>query len=632
MATERTTTARTARGEETRRALLDAAARLFAEHGYHATSVPDIVKAAGVGHGTFYEYFGSRHQILLALTQQAAASQQRRPMLTSPTLAERIRSEIFWYLSDHVEHLTLSKVWHEAASFDEEIAAAPTRRARSAGGAGAEGHRGDRTKARHRPRDRRDRTHRDARGVRAPVVRRRRRPGYERGRRGGRIRDARDDVARGNRCRRRQGGHMTDLFEIIEEDVRGVRLRVFKHAPPTLRAVWLASAAHGDNDYLVYEDERYTFADAHRIVASLARTLVSYGVQPGDRVAIAMRNYPEWAFAFWAAISVGATTVPLNAWWTGPELAYGLSDSGAVVLFADEERAERIAPHIGDTAVRNVVLARTDRYMPNAESFEDAVGELDSPPLPDVDLAPDDDASIMYTSGTTGRPKGAVATQRNFVAHLMNGMYRAAAAAAAAPPPAPGAPPPLPTATLLTFPLFHVGGLQSFLMPYTAAGGKIVLMYKWDAVEAVDLIERENVTAVAGVPTTVFQMLEVAKAQGRDLPSLAGVASGATLVPPELVRRIDDQFASTRGAHERIRPHRDLRRGDRQHGQGLRRPPGQRRHPDLAGDGGEDRRRGRQRGADVAMSARSGCEAPPSCAATSTTPRPRPLPSETAGS
>jgi acyl-CoA synthetase (AMP-forming)/AMP-acid ligase II len=182
--------------------------------------------------------------------------------------------------------------------------------------------------------------------------------------------------------------------------------------------------------------------------------------------------------------------------------------------------------------------------MPNAESFEDAVGELDSPPLPDVDLGPDDDASIMYTSGTTGRPKGAVATQRNFVAHLMNGMYRAAAAAAAAPPPAPGAPPPLPTATLLTFPLFHVGGLQSFLMPYTAAGGKIVLMYKWDAVEAVDLIERENVTAVAGVPTTVFQMLEVAKAQGRDLPSLAGVASGATLVPPELVRRIDDQFAS----------------------------------------------------------------------------------------
>jgi AcrR family transcriptional regulator len=124
MATERTTAARTPRGEETRRALLDAAARLFAENGYHATSVPDIVKAAGVGHGTFYEYFGSRHQILLALTQQALATQQRRPRLASETLAERIRSEIFWYLSDHVEHLTLSKVWHEASSFDDEIATA----------------------------------------------------------------------------------------------------------------------------------------------------------------------------------------------------------------------------------------------------------------------------------------------------------------------------------------------------------------------------------------------------------------------------------------------------------------------------------------------------------------------------
>jgi len=337
---------------------------------------------------------------------------------------------------------------------------------------------------------------------------------------------------------------MTDPFEIVEEDVRGVRLRVFKNSPPTLRAVWLASAAHGATDYLVYQDERYTFADAHRIVASLARTLVEYGVQPGDRVAIAMRNYPEWAFAFWAAISAGATTVPLNAWWTGPELAYGLSDSGAVVLFADEERAERIAPHLGDTAIGHIVLARTDRFMPNAVEFEAALGALDSPPLPDVELAPDDDASIMYTSGTTGRPKGAVATQRNFVAHLMNGMYRAATAAAAAPPAAPDAPPALPLATLLTFPLFHVGGLQSFLMPYTAAGGKIVLMYKWDPVEAVELIERENVTAVAGVPTTVFQMLEVAQAQGRELPSLSGVASGATLVPPELVRRIDDQFAS----------------------------------------------------------------------------------------
>ncbi len=336
---------------------------------------------------------------------------------------------------------------------------------------------------------------------------------------------------------------MSDLFEIVEEDVRGTPTRVFRGAPPSLRAVWLASAVHGDKTFLVYQDERYSFGESHRIVNALAQRLGTYGVQPGDRVAIAMRNYPEWAFAFWAAIAVGAVVVPLNAWWTGPELAYGLTDSGSVVLFADEERAERLAPLLGQTTVRQVVLARTERYMPNAETFADALGELDVAALPDIAVDPDDDATIMYTSGTTGKPKGAVATHRNFMAFLMNLMYRQTMAAIANPPAA-DAPPPLPPATLLTFPLFHVGGLQSALLVYAAFGGKIVLMYKWDAVEAVDLIEREDVTAVAGVPTTMFQLLEVAQAQGRELPSLASVSSGATLVPPELVRRIDTQLAS----------------------------------------------------------------------------------------
>jgi steroid-24-oyl-CoA synthetase len=339
---------------------------------------------------------------------------------------------------------------------------------------------------------------------------------------------------------------MSDLFEIVEEDVLGSPVRVFKNSPPSLRAIWLASAAHGDKPFLVYEDERYSFAESHRIVAALADRLATYGVQQGDRVAIAMRNYPEWAFAFWATVSIGAVAVPLNAWWTGPELAYGLGDSGSVVLFADEERAERVAPLLGDTAVRNVVLARTERYMPNAETFADALGELDVIALPEVTIAPDDDATIMYTSGTTGKPKGAVATHRNFTAFLMNLLYRQMTAAAANPPAA-DAPPsaaPLPPATLLTFPLFHVGGLQSSLVVFAAIGGKIVLMYKWDATHAVDLIEREDVTSVSGVPTTMFQLLEVAHAQGRELPSLTSVASGATLVPPELVRRIDTQLAS----------------------------------------------------------------------------------------
>jgi AcrR family transcriptional regulator len=112
----------TSRGEQTRRALLQAASRLFAENGYHNTSVPDIVREAGVGHGTFYEYFASRRDILLALTKPVTDTRVRRPILKSQNLADRIRAEIFWYLSDHVEHLELSKVWHEASNFDPEIA------------------------------------------------------------------------------------------------------------------------------------------------------------------------------------------------------------------------------------------------------------------------------------------------------------------------------------------------------------------------------------------------------------------------------------------------------------------------------------------------------------------------------
>jgi AcrR family transcriptional regulator len=112
---------RTAKGEETRRALLDAAARLFADHGYHETSVPAIVEVAGVGHGTFYGYFRSRRDILLALTKPIVEARERLPSLKSQNLADRIRAEIFWYLSDHVEHRELSKVWHAASNFDPEI-------------------------------------------------------------------------------------------------------------------------------------------------------------------------------------------------------------------------------------------------------------------------------------------------------------------------------------------------------------------------------------------------------------------------------------------------------------------------------------------------------------------------------
>ncbi|MGH9096066.1 MAG: AMP-binding protein, partial [Acidimicrobiales bacterium] len=139
------------------------------------------------------------------------------------------------------------------------------------------------------------------------------------------------------------------MFEMEELTIRGVPTRTWKSAPATLRTVLELSAVHGDKDFLVYENERVTFADHFGIVASLGHALADrFGISKGDRVAIAMRNLPEWVEAFWAAIAVGAVVVPINAWWTGPELAYGLADSGSSVVFVDEEREARIRPHLGE--------------------------------------------------------------------------------------------------------------------------------------------------------------------------------------------------------------------------------------------------------------------------------------------
>jgi long-chain acyl-CoA synthetase len=127
-------------------------------------------------------------------------------------------------------------------------------------------------------------------------------------------------------------------FEIVEVEIRGVPTRVWKGAPGSLRDIWEASRAHGERDYLVYDEDRYSYTRAHARTGALARRLADLGVRRGDRVAIAMRNYPEWVLTFWATVATGAVAVPLNAWWTASELAYGLSDSGARVLVADGER------------------------------------------------------------------------------------------------------------------------------------------------------------------------------------------------------------------------------------------------------------------------------------------------------
>jgi long-chain acyl-CoA synthetase len=338
------------------------------------------------------------------------------------------------------------------------------------------------------------------------------------------------------------------MFEIGEEVIRGVPTRVWKHAPPTLRAVLELSRGHGPATYLVYEDERTTYEEHFRAAATLARTLIDrYGVRKGDRVAIAMRNFPEWVLPFWAAAAAGAVVVPLNAWWTGPELAFALDDCGAKLLFADAERAERLAPHLGDLGLERVIVARADDAVaPGHDRFEEVLGTpvadaaLPDVALPDVDLGPEDDATIFYTSGTTGKPKGAVGTHRNICTNLMSLFFVATQGglrAGHAPGGGGGQ-----NAYLLSVPLFHATGCHSVLVANTAAGGKLVIMRRWDPERALELIERERITTFGGVPAMVWQVLDSPDFSSRDTSSVTSIGYGGAPAPPELVRRIKSHF------------------------------------------------------------------------------------------
>jgi long-chain acyl-CoA synthetase len=336
-------------------------------------------------------------------------------------------------------------------------------------------------------------------------------------------------------------------FETAVVDIAGVTTTVWKNCPATLGEVLRGSRRHGDAPFLVYEDERTTFQEHFRAAAHLATQLRDrFHVQNGDRVAIAMRNLPEWSVAFWAATAAGAVAVPLNTWWTGEELHYGLADSAATVLFCDEERAERIAGYITYLPdLRSTIVVRADpRQTPiGMRHYADVLGQIpaDVEP-PDVGLDTDSDATIFYTAGTTGRPKGALGSHRNICTNPLSLMFvnRRDALQAGAEPgdgaPAPGA------AYLLTVPLFHVTGCHSILVTSLLAGGKLVMMHHWDAGRALELIERERVTTVTGAPTMVMQVLDHPDFARRDTSSVRSVGYGGAPAPPELVKRIKALF------------------------------------------------------------------------------------------
>ena len=364
-------------------------------------------------------------------------------------------------------------------------------------------------------------------------------------------------------------------FVTVEIRVRGVAMLVWKHVPVTAADAFARARAFGAREFLVHGQERVSYDGFARATLKIAQLLAESGVNKGDRVALVMRNLPEWPVVFIGVLLAGAIAVPLNAWWSGAELAYGILDCGARFVFADAERLARLKDL--PLSVERVFVTRAANPSATVTVLEDVIGapshwrDLPECPMPDVALSPEDDATIFYTSGTTGAPKGALGTHRALTTNIFampfsnarnalrrgtpSGLRTASVATATSPSCASreggehGAQPcersEKQRVTLLAVPFFHVIGSLSVLLSNMATGGKLILMRKFDAAEACALIEREKVTVTGGVPAVALSLLD--KAQDHDLSSLELVTFGGAPSSLSLPDRIRGELGAMPG-------------------------------------------------------------------------------------
>ncbi len=334
------------------------------------------------------------------------------------------------------------------------------------------------------------------------------------------------------------------IFELIDAEVFGVKMQVFKNAPAHLGQVFAGARGHGDKTFLVYEGETYTFTQAMDQIDALSNLLVnSYGVKKGDRVAVAMRNYPEWVMSFAAIISVGAISVSMNSWWVEDEIDFALQDSGATVLICDQQRFDIAAQCCKKLGVK-VLVVRAEKMLPSGvDKWQDALAPHLKAALkcPVVDIKSDDDATILYTSGTTGRPKGAVSTHRAIISSLMAFSSRNAVLTMSGTKLKDVTGPEIPTSFILIVPLFHVTGCVPVMMSCFIAGLKLAIMYKWDVEKALEMIEREQITNFVGVPTQSWDLVNSPVFDKYDTTSLRAVGGGGAPSPTSLVGKVNDK-------------------------------------------------------------------------------------------
>jgi long-chain acyl-CoA synthetase len=324
----------------------------------------------------------------------------------------------------------------------------------------------------------------------------------------------------------------------MEQEVLGVKMEVFKHAPQNLALVLQGARAHGDKTFLLYEGERFTFANVMDQVDGLAHLLVNkYGIKKGDRVAVAMRNYPEWIISFAAIVSVGAVNVSFNAWWTEDEMDFALKDCGAKVLIGDQQRIDTAHHSCRALGIKMLIVRPETEVGPDIDEWATEVKSGLGPLV--ADIQPDDDCTILYTSGTTGRPKGAVSTHRAVVSALMAFSARNGVLALASDPPAePVVPDSFPPSFILIVPLFHVTGCVPVMLSCFFAGLKLVIMYKWDAGKALPIIQDEQITNFVGVPTQSWDLVNHPDFEKYDTSSLRAVGGGGAPAPAALVDKV----------------------------------------------------------------------------------------------
>ena len=331
-------------------------------------------------------------------------------------------------------------------------------------------------------------------------------------------------------------------FPVREVEIDGVSKKVIGGLPGNLRDYFALVAGYGDKDCLVDQERRLSFTEVMRLVAALSAVLASqYGVGKGDRVAVAMRNCPEWCICFMAITSLGAIAVPMNSWWQGEELAYALQDSGAKLAFLDGPRHARLAAWLTESGLPVIGVETGDRPLPEGTTLIEQLLDADDPgPFPDTAIDANDPAMILYTSGTTGLPKGVMSTQLNVLSAISTWLVLVSAIAVLE-----GTAekePEQQLGVLLALPLFHVTGLNSMFLLSLAIGRKVVMMRKWDVDEALELIQAERITHFNGVPTMSMELMNHPRLGEYDLSCLMDVSSGGAARPAEHVLTLAERF------------------------------------------------------------------------------------------